>query len=428
MLQKLILFFFISLLSLNSFAQDIGRFSELDNKIIARDMDVMSFMLKLGEEVERKQGMPMTDKAWADDLADASIELMKRAYADGPQERALIEKFKDVFNWQMLWEKTKSFSTQVKSFARLKGLGAAFILVVSTPSDLYFPVIATAMGAPHLIPIFPLIPDTPMLLFAEGAIRNYQSTKRIKEAIGGSQAYKDFLNSRKELLKEMHVKASDYIHPLSKVDNGLEAIVISKSSVMKKIMGTLGFKQEGVTLASVKKFIKDRGLMEDREIKSILTQLDLPDEVKAGQLVYHLRYQRGGEFTDEVVEQFSDSFRTFKISPAHGALWDTYQDLIQAKNIQQIADALETASTHVSPKQLAQLWKEKLIPEWSKNLEGVSIFEFRRLVKGFDSVYGSMIAPNAPEQLDDVTKKQLFAYLQRVNPKKELCNDALRVM
>jgi hypothetical protein len=93
MLQKLILFFLISLLSLNSFAQDIGRFSELDNKIIARDMDVMSFMLKLGEEVERKQGMPMTDKAWAVDLADDSIELMKRAYADGPQERALIEKF-----------------------------------------------------------------------------------------------------------------------------------------------------------------------------------------------------------------------------------------------------------------------------------------------------------------------------------------------
>jgi len=267
-----------------------------------------------------------------------------------------------------------------------------------------------------------------MLLYAEGAIRNYQSTKRIKEAIGGSEAYKIFLNSRNELLKEMNIKASDYLHPLSKVDNGLEAIIISKSSMMKKIMGTLGFKQEGVALTSVKKFIKDRGLLEDREIKSILTQLDLPDEVKAGQLVYHLRYQRGGQFTNAVMEQFSESFRTFKITPAHGALWDTYQDLIQAKNIQQIADALEDASSHVSPKQLAQLWREKLIPEWSKNLEDVSIFEFRRLVKGFDSVYGSMISDKAPEQLDDATKKQIFAYLQKVNPKKVLCNDALRIM
>jgi len=133
MFQKLFLLLFISLFTLNSFSQDIGRFSEIDNKIIARDLDVMSFMLKLGEEVERKQGMPMTDKAWANDLANASIELMKRAYADGPQQRALIEKFKDLFNWQMLWEKTKSFSAYVKSFARFKGLGAAFILLRQLP-------------------------------------------------------------------------------------------------------------------------------------------------------------------------------------------------------------------------------------------------------------------------------------------------------
>lgn len=427
MFTKLLLSLSLFVFMVIAHAQDLGRFAELENKNIARDLDVMSFILKLGDEVEAKKGLPLSDKAWAADLAEASMELMKRAYADGPQEKTIIEKFRKVFNWDALWAKTKSMAKYVKSFSRHKGLAAAFILVSTAPSDLYLPAIFTALGKPELIPLAAIVPVTPLAMWGESTIQNFRSLRRIKAAIGGAQVLKDFLAARKEVLAEIGVKANQYIHPISVFGSEVESLIINKSGHLKKILSKIGFKEKGITLGNVKKYLKAQNLLEDEVIRSILTQ-DLPDETKAGQVIYHLRFQRSEEMAYNVVAEFHESFRMIKINQSQGALWDAYQTLMKVKNLDELRHALDLIPTHVDPKDLAQLWKEKLIPEWSKNLDDISVFEFRRLVNGFDPVYGNMIAPSAPQVFDQATKNHFLGYLEKVKTTQNACSEAFEAM
>jgi hypothetical protein len=423
-------FSFLLLISFSSFAlnvEEISRFTEVENKQIARDLDAMSFLMKLGDEVEAKKHLPLSDQAWAKDLSDSTMELLKRAYADGPEERTLIEKFRSMFKWDKLWGYTKKLGQEAVSFGRFQGLSAAVIIMVSGPSDLWVPVLATALGKPALIPIMAVLPDTQILLGADMLIKNYYSRKRIIEGFGSRKAYNEFAAARKKVLLDLGARSDDYFHPLKVVGEEIETIVIARSGMVKKFLGRLGLREEGLTLNKVKVFLTKENLIEDPFVRSILKQ-DLPEEIRAGMILSHLTSERGDEVAESVFDTFGENVRRVRITPEKAALWDAYQSLVKAKNITEIKEALEMTSSHVSTKQLAQLWKEKLLPTWSKNIDGLSIFEFRRLVTGFDKVYGSLLSESTAETFDQTSKEKILNYLDRVSPAKEICNDALRAI
>lgn len=410
-------------------AQDINtKFTNLDHKILARDLDVANFLFKLGDEIEAKSHLNLSDSSWAKDLEDASMEFMKRAYAEGPDERSLVEKFRHVIKWKSLWQKTKEMSLVVKAFGRYKGLAAAFILVTTAPSDIYVPAILAAIGKPEYIAVVTIIPITGILLSGENMVRKFQSTRRIEDAIGGKAAYKDFLNSRKEVMKSLQASGDDYLQVLSAGDEELEAVLVKRGNIFQRILSRLGLKSEAMTFNVVTAFCEERGLTEDRMVKTILSHSDYPEEIRLGMLLKYFYNSENEEIRSAFMESFSKDLHILRISESRNALWDLYQDLVKSKNLDEVRGLIYNAPVSVSSKDLALLWKEKLLPEWSKSMDGVSLFEFRRMVNGFDHLFGRLLSDQTPDVLDESMKEEFYKYFNKVSPPGEQCLDALRAL
>jgi len=427
-------FFLSSLLFLTfyslGFAQDLSyRLSNEQIKIMSRDQEVAGLLFKLGDHFKSFDGIPVIDEEMIKDLEKAGTEILQKAYAENPEEKRIIKKISNLIRWDNIYHQAKKISPYVKNFSRYKGMSAAILLLVLGPSDIYFPLIAMALNKPELIPILTIPPYMMMGLAVDSILRNYYTKQRIAESLGGKEAFKIFESQKKKAILEMGLKHDDYFHPLNFEDGELEALIVKRRNFFQKHFSFLGIKTDALDYSSFKKFIADYDfLKEDKVILNILSNTQFPEETRVAMSFEYLYRAGDDEVIEHLNEQFGNSILKFKYKIGANDIWQVYKDLRSAQTIKEIRQIILAAPETISPQSLAEIWRFKLTEIWSENLGELDYFEFRRLMKSSDSLYGAIQNKEASSIFDLKTKKQFINVLDNLKTSKNKCLDALETI
>jgi hypothetical protein len=402
-------------------SQSIAQVSIPDQQVekeMMFQLKFMKLMLQVGADIDSEVGSDQkifNQPAKMTELLKKKLVVYHQFFESSLQiPEAKKSEFKKYFlalKWENIVSVFKKSHMGMEVFFKKKGPGVAIAIMLGFVCKFTIPVILSSMGLGHIIPYVILLPYPILFSFIPGQLNKLKVKKALIDDLGGKAQTDAYFQQQAMTLKAMHSKSpNDFLIPISETNDLTESAVLERSSIKNGLLEKLGFHKDNLNLKSIKKFISDYNASDDY-IEWVTTTKTLDNDLKAILLTSHI-FSIGDKDLESIFKkQFSTNITILRKSSHWDSILDWTQDIVKARDFEEMLAKLEQAPQEMTPKELAIIWEEMLLPEFVVNFH-MDYSAERAMYADFD-VLKAKLNLSSSQSFDLKTRNEIFTYLKK---------------
>lgn len=416
---KFILTLTLSLLMISqTLAQGVVPDQQIEKDLVFQ-LKFMKLMLQVGEDIDREIGSDQkifNQPAKMTELLKKKLVVYHKFFESSlqiPESKKMeFKKYFLALKWEKIVLILKKSHMGMEIFFKKKGPGVAIAIILGFVCKFTIPVILSSMGLSHIIPYVILLPYPIMFSFIPGQLNKLKVKKALTDELGGSVQVAAYFQQQEMTLKALHTKSpSDFIIPISEANNLVENAILEKSTVKNIFLEKLGFHKEKLNFKSIKKFLIENHVNDDY-VEWVISTKSLDNDLKGILITTHLFSLGDKELESAFKNQFSANILTLKKNSHWDSILAWTQDMTKVHEFDEMLTKLEQAPEEITPKELALIWEEMLLPEYTVNFH-MNYSEERSLYVEFD-VLKAKLNLSSSNSFDFKTKNEIFTYLKKI--------------
>jgi hypothetical protein len=311
-----------------------------------------------------------------------------------------------------------SVGRSTKTYLRLKGIRSALIFGINYAIKFGGMFALAKIGRPDLAAGFGFFFSPVTSTSVTNVALNKFSHQKFVKTVGGKEVYKKFIQARQAVLDDFKAKGKDHILLFLRDGEDLISFKTQEHGKVKKVVSWFKSTDE-LTWKNLKTELKLAQY--NPNSLSILDNSKLPKEFKTALVLEEIFQSSHTELKAKLKLRFQSNFKAINQmvgEPIAAVKW--IDDFLRASNVSDIPVLFRNFPNDISPAQFVELWEEVLEKEFARNLDDISVGEFRKLRAGFKDVKAlTIIEPNMSQKL---FKTRFLEFLDRVLPNHKICS------
>lgn len=349
------------------------------------------------------------------------FDLYAKHYLTQPLPDKAVRKMKDGLQWPMIRKILKESTIGADVFFKKKGLGVSIALILGfiTEYSMYFILMNIN---PALLPISALIPYGTTYAFFPGILRRMKEKKKLIDVLGSKEAYNAYIEQKKLVMKNLHLKHPEsIILPLKETEGLVEAVVMPKAVWWRKVLQYFGLSKDTLTYSSLNVFLLTQ-FENDDVLRTIRDLPEIGHDQKTAMMVRHIFSKGDDDLILSFRQKFGQAFISINQRPMTNGLKEWTKKMLQANGQEEILKLFKEIPSDASPREVAIIWQDILMPSYIENMK-LGYFEARRMMEEFVAIEAKM--KEKYDVLDREAIHEFSLYIARVwNKKQTNCSNA----
>ena len=225
---------------------------------------------------------------------------------------------------------------------------------------------------------FYILSDLPAYLYYKVAHSIYYKHKMFR-LFGGKEKYLKFKKIDVEVKSILKLSDhSDMLLPIQ-TDSGAESIVLKEDKFYRKLLKRFGYKDDGLTLSQVTKFINDENINTGL-IKAIVDNERLPEMMKLSMLTLEIQRSSPASVQTAFLTKFNDYFVGVKDTSSMEEVYQWVNKILKTEDLDELVEqATNMPKSFKSSEQFVILWQEVILPRIADKKDMMSFNQYRKL-------------------------------------------------
>ena len=389
-MKIILILFFFSFVFLGQIQAQGTNQSDLisENKFASNYANVI---IQISNEIEQERPhlqLHKMDRQTFEKIFTEKVSRFVEAYdeaLDIPSAKKQV--FKNMIKYLNLKTLYDLFVKTIKSgrvFFRKKSLGIALAVLMGVTCEYLVPIILIQSGLGMVAPISPFVPWSMTFMRVPNILEKLNMKRRLVNALGSKIDYLDYMDHINMMKSQLKLESPEhFLFPVQMTNEGTEVIVGTRTSVMRNLLGKLGFFQDSISFESLLRFNLLHNPL-DPYVRYV-SLMDASRDIKTSLIAQHIIKNGSDELKLLFRKKFSAHLFTVKGAETWSGMFDWTKRAMDIKDYNQLLKMIKEMPAEIDVREVFGIYENILLPKYAENFD-IGYVEYRKLSQTFQAM------------------------------------------